>query len=521
MIIKAHSEQGIGLVAVLLVLAVISAVASTMIAGNMAELQVSNNFSHKSVAFYAADSGLDATIRDLRTDTAWIAQLVSPTTYQAISPVPSGLSVNGNPVTLVSGTTYSLGSTTTLGDGTYTRLVTLPPVVNIIAGDGTITFPVTSTGAGGLIDPGSQRVRGDVEIEVRGYGVWDNAIFAAEGQAGNYINGNVAVRGSVHIIGDPDNPPTITFGGTADIRNNYADAPTAFGADFWKLPTLTPVDFNGESVQSLEAVFRLANGTADFTGSADVGMPDTTGNTLKETMDAIRTNGTVGPANEVHSDAWESYDADSITFPSLDDPATDPLTGISYPSHRDYLDAVSLTVAIPEISIDIADFSYSSGGNSISWDRDAGRLTISGIVKVNGNIRLGRDHGQSSTRGFSYAGTGTLYATGDIEIDGAVTPVGAYLDQDNMGFISGTRILIDRTAQINVFGALFSEGTIRVTKQTDVAGAMVTRYFDLGNNVPAVFQVPALATNLPPGMPGSGRFPVIAGARVANWYHER
>lgn len=518
---ETHSERGIGLIAVLLVLAVISAVASTMIAGNMAELQVSNNFSHRSIAFYAADSGLEAAIRDLRTDATWVTRMVHPITYAAVTPVPTEIVINGFELAPVSGSTYTFGDVTALGDGTFARLIDLPPTVDIVAGDGTIIFPVRSTGTGGVIDPGNQTVRADIEILVKGYGVWDNAVFAAEGQAGNYINGNVAVRGSVHIIGDPDSPPTIVFGGTADIRNNYADAPEHFGEDMWKIPALTPVEHNGETIQSLEAIFRLANGTVDFTGSADVGLPDVTGNGYKETIDAVRADGTVGPDDEVHADDWERYDAGSISFPGLEDPSIDPATGNLYASHSDYLDAVAMEVDIGEISVDVDDFYFSDGSNSIRWNEEHAVLSINGIVKIDGDLRLGRDHGASISRGLRYAGTGTLYATGDIEIDGDVVPRSRYIADDNLGLIAGNRILIDRTAQINVFGALFANQTIRITKQTDIAGAVVSKFFDMGNNVPAVFQVPSLATNLPPGMPGSLRLPVIEGARVTNWYHER
>jgi hypothetical protein len=31
----------------------------------------------------------------------------------------------------------------------------------------------------------------------------------------------------------------------------------------------------------------------------------------------------------------------------------------------------------------------------------------------------------------------------------------------------------------------------------------VAQYFDLGNQIPSVFQTPLLAKNLPPGMPGA------------------
>ena len=38
------------------------------------------------------------------------------------------------------------------------------------------------------------------------------------------------MRGSVHVIGDETAPPTISFGGTGDVRNSYIDADSWFGA---------------------------------------------------------------------------------------------------------------------------------------------------------------------------------------------------------------------------------------------------------------------------------------------------
>ncbi|HNR34539.1 MAG TPA: hypothetical protein PKO36_05130, partial [Candidatus Hydrogenedentes bacterium] len=58
--------------------------------------------------------------------------------------------------------------------------------------------------------------------------VWNNAIFAGNGQAGGLINGNVSIHGSVHLLGN--NLLTgalavdaLDLSGTSLIHNNYAD----------------------------------------------------------------------------------------------------------------------------------------------------------------------------------------------------------------------------------------------------------------------------------------------------------
>ena len=74
---------------------------------------------------------------------------------------------------------------------------------------------------------------------------------------------------------------------------------------------------------------------------------------------------------------------------------------------------------------------------------------------------------------------------------------------------------------IKVFAAIYSEDSIRVKKQTRIAGSLVSSNFDLGSNVPRIFQVPKLDGMLPPGMPGAEPMLYISRAEVANWTHLR
>ena len=74
---------------------------------------------------------------------------------------------------------------------------------------------------------------------------------------------------------------------------------------------------------------------------------------------------------------------------------------------------------------------------------------------------------------------------------------------------------------IKVMAALYAENSASVSKQTNVAGALVAQAFDLGNQVPSVWQVPTLGTHLPPGMPGADPMLFVTGADVTNWYHVR
>ncbi len=147
-------------------------------------------------------------------------------------------------------------------------------------------------------------------------------------------------------------------------------------------------------------------------------------------------------------------------------------------------------------------------------------MTISGIIKVDDNIRLGRPHGQPGLRGLNYVGTGTLYSTDDIHVDGYVVPLGNYITDGNLGLIAADDVLIDEASQVNVIAAIYGGDHIRVSKQTAIAGAMVSIWFDMGTNVPAIFHVPDLSATMPPGMPGEQRYVSIESIALENWFLE-
>ncbi|MFN3477620.1 MAG: hypothetical protein ACK4Z6_08760, partial [Candidatus Methylomirabilales bacterium] len=57
-------------------------------------------------------------------------------------------------------------------------------------------------------------------------------------------------------------------------------------------------------------------------------------------------------------------------------------------------------------------------------------------------------------------------------------------------------------SNLRLTGAFFAENKVILSKQTQIAGSLVSNYFDMGSQVPALYQVPELARNLPPGLPG-------------------
>lgn len=421
-----------------------------------------------------------------------------------------------------------------------------------------------------------------IRLKIKNIGVWNNAIFAGIGQAGNGINGNVDIRGSVHILGDGDpftdtngngvrdlaepfvdlngngifepllgdtftdldhngvwsptepyqdnnlnggyDPPlTATelatdISGTALVGNNYSGIPAALQS---KIPTLTPETIGGESVQTLFTELRVKHGKVNISGSASVGQANVAGNGYKEKLDGCYvTDGYGGNKNttSVYSDNsyTQGYDlGDRVPFPSLQEPYTDPGTGISYTTFENYLVTNSATSTNTTIDKNTASFTDGSGGNTISWNQTTQTLTVSGIVRMSGNVSL-------STKGdtIKYSGSGTIFAQdGSVYVHGSVMPDTMFPTTDCMGVISKHDIEFatgSGEAQLSAAGAWYAGRTIKSAKQNNFAGTYVANYFDMGTNVPSIFQVPTLTNHLPPGMPGGKG---VMAAQVISWRH--
>jgi hypothetical protein len=122
--------------------------------------------------------------------------------------------------------------------------------------------------------------------------IWQNAIFAGTGQAGGLINGNVAIHGSVHLLGDDldENDEAVAtievleMSGTSLIHNNYDGIP----ADLeWRVPPLPQTMVNGELVDTLFANLRVKNGLVSLSGNSEIGQVNVAGNDIKELMDGV------------------------------------------------------------------------------------------------------------------------------------------------------------------------------------------------------------------------------------------
>lgn len=542
-----RGEEGFGLIASILVMTVISILGAALLTSGMSDLGASDNYRSAKQAFYAADSGVQQTLIDFVVDSAWAPTMVDASTLPIVPRpnFPATVTINsqainlaqqgGNPVAKF----YDFGPTVPLGSALYDRELFLPPIAyNQANGKGSkmwVVMPTRTDGTAGLNGNARQLIQADARVLLFRISVWDNAIFAGGGQNGNQINGNVQVRGSVHIIGDPNNPTTINWGGGAMMLNNYLGAADNdnFGADVWRLPSLPTRLIDNELVETLDAEFRMKHGNLDIGGTVTLGAPNQTGTWEKEQLDGFYMDGQVTATGSaaVHTDYSGEYDIrEDIAFPSLSDQYIEPGTGQVWMTHRSYLMTNSVLLPYNKIDDSTPAFVADDGlGNRVEWDPSTGELSIDGIARVQGTLELGDKGGQSGVNRIEYTGTGTMYATDDIRIHWDVVPKGEYLStqgnaRHNLGLIADRNIRIadgPGDSWIKVFAAIYGEDQIKIKKQSRIAGSLVSSDFDLGANVPRIFQVPKLAGMLPPGMPGAEPLLYVSRVEVANWTHLR
>lgn len=407
--------------------------------------------------------------------------------------------------------------------------------------------------------------------------VWANAIFGGVGQAGKSINGNVKIRGSVHLLGDGETytdtdgdghydavepytdtnhnghwdpgewysdldgdhqyssgepfqdvngngvrDPALTvtdmaeeISGNADIGNNYNNMSAGLRNAVPNPPTTS---YGGETVDTLSAKLRVKHGRVNISGTAVAGYANQTGNGQKETLDGAYVSdgfgGTAG-AGAVHAD---NGSANGYDLP--DSTVNMPLiTFGSYTkggtTYTNYLDYLSQSSTVYTGSITVVNgTALSISGPKGSLSIDnKGNMTVSGIVYVTGDINLG-----SKIGAITYSGSGSLVTPNSVYVHGNVLPKTKFTTPDVLGLIAAKNIELatgSGDAQLSMALAMYGQKKIISNKQNKVAGTMVTSYFQMAN-VPSLYQVPNLANALPPGMPGADPI-YIATLSVESW----
>lgn len=409
----------------------------------------------------------------------------------------------------------------------------------------------------------SRTIKVVVSYKKQNVGVWNNVIFGGVGQAGKSINGNVAIRGSVHLLGDGeefndldndghwddaetysdyngngqydlgepfidkdgdghrdgresfsdingngtcDPPLTVTdmaseISGNANMGNNY-DAMTSGLRTH--LPALPTVSQNGNDLETLSAILRVKHGKVNISGSATVGTFQTS-NLIKETMDGVYVSDGFGGnagTSSVYSDNGYSngYDlGDDLVKMPTIDDESVTVNGVTYTNYLSYLKA-NATVVSGDLNISDGTAQSIVGPNgSLVIDAD-GNMTISGIVYVTGNISFGPSKSQ-----INYSGSGSLVTPNSAFVHCNLMPSGMFPTNGVLGLVAGDRIELatgSGDSQLTMALAMYAQHKVISVKQSQIAGTLVSSYYSM-SNVPSIYQVPELVDNLPPGMPGS------------------
>lgn len=506
-------EKGAALVIALLVMAVLSLLGAAFLTISSTESQIAFNERDSIQALYIAEAGLARAKRDLLYDTYNDINGFS-NRYLAS---PDGLYTDSDGTkTGTPGTKYyDLGSgapsnsfyavpysSTTLGKGSYSL-----EFKNEGFPYSQETIVVKSTGT---TPSGAKRVL-EAKFRVEGLSPWNNAIFSGAGSSGGSIKGNALIAGSVHILGTDISPgePVIVFTGDSGIANYYKDMDSNLENKVQALDS---------NPASLNAQLRVKKGRVDLdSNSSTIGEKEDPKNKIKETLNRVYNNDGFGGsfgAKNVYSDngVYQKYDVPgslNLSFPGVSDS--------DYSGNSLSLTAADLKRGDGKLVIDEDTPAFSKsdvrGINSISWSplekekgkgKDSGELVISGIIYVDGNLTLGSE---KLKEGIQYSGRGSIYSGGTgggtIEIKGDLLPKNTFPTQDALGLIAKDKIKITSKANLLMAAALYAQNEIVSQKQNQIAGAMVSRYFDMGQGSPRIYQVPSLPKYLPPGLPGS------------------
>ena len=399
--------------------------------------------------------------------------------------------------------------------------------------------------------------------------VWNNAIFGGTGQSGNLVNGNVSIHGSVHLLGDnlPDGGVAVAamdLSGGALISNNYDGMPADLEQRVPPLPTRL---YSGETVETLYTKVRVKKGLVGISGNAHIGDAQVVGSGIKSPVDGTyNTNGWTG--NKVTDDGGrgipspdrfysdnghtETYDlGHRVPMPYLDDDwrepdgsrVTDPDTGTWY-THETYFTEVLLADPVNETdgiyNGNIVLNVYDKKGTAVYWNATTGQyltgaaavaatpgvnddylkfvpatnmLFMNGQIRINGTLSF---VGQGNDTTINYTGRAAFLVDGNVTIDtnlitcnngNPLNITDSFPVNNIIGIMTTGDMMVGSTSQLSIMGAFYAEGACITQKQSNILGTFVANYFNMGKNVPSIFQVPELAENLPYGM--IGNYPII------------
>lgn len=137
------------------------------------------------------------------------------------------------------------------------------------------------------------------------------------------------------------------------------------------------------------------------------------------------------------------------------------------------------------------------GDYFIWWNADEALLYVNGRNLIDGDLSIVNGGGQKNVINVRGIGSIMVY---DEDDDGDGGDVVVSLDMYSTDFPMSNVLLlmaendvsIGTTSQRQIMGAFYAQGTIVMNKQNELAGAVVSNFFDMGGQVPSIYQVPML-----------------------------
>ena len=182
-------------------------------------------------------------------------------------------------------------------------------------------------------------------------------------------------------------------------------------------------------------------------------------------------------------------------MPLLSDPAPEDTSRSVQQYFQD--NALVLTTQLNNIEPDNS-FTYGNcATNCITMS--GGNINITGRVYVGGNVNFNK---KGSSKVITYTGNGSILAAGTVGYTASVVTSGSGSFPTNVMGVMTPNTITFNEANMDAMGLFYAQTSIISAKQTNIVGTFVSNYFDMGTNVPAIYQVPDAANHLPPGMIG-------------------
>lgn len=373
------------------------------------------------------------------------------------------------------------------------------------------------------------------ELEAANLSPWNTAAYSGRPlHGGNPVPGTLVLRGSVYVRG------AAALGGSAQVYNNYIDGSGTSAPDPLLVAQLPPLPAG-----SLHGTLRV-RGDLSLSGGSSLGLREDGADAVKQTLEGVYVSGSLSaPAGTIHADRLGARVPD-VPPPSLLDYHTrlDAQGGTGRVGEaaggteaeramtlyrEDAGGAVLNDAAAGSLGIEreggcfrigpsTPSFALGNPGNRVVYDQAAAALTFEGggprgngvLAFVDGCLKV-------SLRGvLQYRNKGTLVVNGGVRLEGepgggGLSTADTYPAPHSLGLIARDEITFEGAPGSRYLGAFFAGGSIGVRREIRVAGALVAADELLVDQTAHLYQVPALLTNLPPGMPGGGaRWALVA-----------